>query len=212
MRFSKSTDEYERLAPVYDSLVGPFIMPIRREVCRIARANRFESILDICCGTGQQAIMLARSGFHVTGIDLSAAMIEVARAKSPQQVKYYLEDAANLHFEDNAFDCAIISFALHEKDPVTRGRIMREAQRVLANDGQIVIVDYMAPRSYTARIGSKLIGMVEWLAGVEHYTNFKHYMQQGATAALLREHRLAPIRVVGYHLGAIALIQAKWPA
>ncbi|MBH5317017.1 methyltransferase domain-containing protein [Paenibacillus sp. GSMTC-2017] len=46
-----------------------------------------ESVVDLGCGTGSLSIPLARSGFHVYGIDLSADMLAIARSKwdeSPQ--------------------------------------------------------------------------------------------------------------------------------
>lgn len=210
MRFFRSEDEYEHMAPFYDAIVDPFLNPVRREICRIARAERFESILDLCCGTGRQAIMLARSGFSVTGVDLSPAMLEVARKKSTKGLNFYLEDAANLHFKSNFFDCVMISFALHEKEPHIRNEIMKEARRVLAGDGRMIIVDYLAPFSRKSSLGLKLIAMAEWLAGRRHYANFKSYVESGATDRLLLYHNLEPVRAQRYLLDSTALIEAKW--
>lgn len=54
-------------------------------------------ILDVCCGTGTVAELLAEKGFKVTGFDLSAPMIESATAKEEQQqlgIRYFVADAA----------------------------------------------------------------------------------------------------------------------
>lgn len=132
MRFLPSSDEYQWIAPFYDPMISPFMLPIRREVCRLAQAHDFKNILDLCSGTGEQCILLDRRGFRVTGVDLSPAMIAVARRKSPERIKYYQEDAANLPFKEGSFDCVTSTLALHEKDFQTRRRILGEARRVLA--------------------------------------------------------------------------------
>src|SRR3970040_3105123 len=49
-------------------------------------------LLDLCCGTGQLAKVLADQGFRVTGVDGSAAMLEFARANAPGG-KFVLADA-----------------------------------------------------------------------------------------------------------------------
>ena len=84
------TQYYGQFATVYDQLMED--MPYA-EWLGFARASwsRYgmpESVADLGCGTGSLAIPLARSGFHVYGIDLSADMLTVARSKwdeTPQQ-------------------------------------------------------------------------------------------------------------------------------
>lgn len=84
------THAYGQFATVYDQLMED--MPYA-EWLGFARASweRYgmpESVVDLGCGTGSLAIPLARSGFHVYGIDLSSDMLTVARSKwdeTPQQ-------------------------------------------------------------------------------------------------------------------------------
>jgi SAM-dependent methyltransferase len=44
--------------------------------------SRGEAVLELACGTGRVALRLARAGVQVVGLDLSSAMLEVAREKS----------------------------------------------------------------------------------------------------------------------------------
>ena len=44
--------------------------------------NNIHAILDLGCGTGNHAIPLARRGYKVTGVDLSANMLEKAQQKT----------------------------------------------------------------------------------------------------------------------------------
>jgi demethylmenaquinone methyltransferase/2-methoxy-6-polyprenyl-1,4-benzoquinol methylase len=205
----KSSDEYKNIAPLYDVVLGSSLLTIRKEVCRIARRRRFRNIVDICCGTGQQCIMLNELGFKVTGIDLSPGMIEVARRKSPKDIRYYVEDGTALHFDDHVFDCAILSFSLHEKDETIRGRIIEEALRVLTPDGRMILVDYLTPRHFRSAMASVFINVVERLAGKSHHRSYKRFMRAGALESLVAHHRLTATHTRKYHLGATALMEVE---
>ncbi|OBR65077.1 methyltransferase type 12 [Paenibacillus oryzae] len=81
---------YGQFALVYDQLMEdmPYAdwLGFARECW--SRYGMPASVADLGCGTGSLAIPLARSGFHVYGIDLSSEMLSVARSKwdeSPQQ-------------------------------------------------------------------------------------------------------------------------------
>lgn len=59
-----------RLLSVLDRLLPDELVPGKR-------------VLDLCCGTGQLVVALTRRGYEVTGIAVSAAMIERARRNAP---------------------------------------------------------------------------------------------------------------------------------
>ncbi|MCR2803794.1 class I SAM-dependent DNA methyltransferase [Paenibacillus soyae] len=84
------TQSYGQFALVYDQLMEdmPYAdwLGFAREAW--SRYGIPASVVDLGCGTGSLAIPLARSGFHVYGIDLSSDMLSVARSKwdeTPQQ-------------------------------------------------------------------------------------------------------------------------------
>jgi len=69
------------------------------------------SILNIGCGTGREAFALHAMGFRVTGIDISAAAIEIARASAADQemrIDFLVTDGISLPFEDAAFDAVLL--------------------------------------------------------------------------------------------------------
>ena len=71
-----------------------------------------ERLLDVCCGTGTVAELLAQSDYQVTGFDLSAPMIEVARQKEAENgygIEYFVQDAAELNL-GKTFDGAYSFF------------------------------------------------------------------------------------------------------
>jgi 2-polyprenyl-3-methyl-5-hydroxy-6-metoxy-1,4-benzoquinol methylase len=68
---------HPRLAPLYDAFDG------RRDdltaYLDIARELAADRVLDVGCGTGSMAVLLARAGRTVVGVDPAAASLEVAR-------------------------------------------------------------------------------------------------------------------------------------
>jgi ubiquinone/menaquinone biosynthesis C-methylase UbiE len=67
-------------------------------------------ILDVGTGTGRAALLLARAGAKVTGIDPSEPMLEVARARAVEQriaITFRLGDAQALEFPDRSFDATV---------------------------------------------------------------------------------------------------------
>lgn len=82
-------------------------------------------ILDLCCGSGRHAALLAAAGYTVTGVDNSAAALERARALAPDGVRLITLDMRSLSQLDDAFDGAINmwqSFGYY--DDVENGRVL----------------------------------------------------------------------------------------
>jgi 2-polyprenyl-3-methyl-5-hydroxy-6-metoxy-1,4-benzoquinol methylase len=70
------------------------------------------TILDVACGTGTVAELLNERGYDVTGVDLSAPMVEVARRKAETNgldIDYYVQDVAELNIPGK-YDLAISLF------------------------------------------------------------------------------------------------------
>jgi len=97
-------------------------------------------VLDIGCGTGNYALLLARKGLRVTGLDISSSMLARARDKA-EEAHLALElvqgDATALPFGDNSFD-AVLSVSAMEFVPDLK-TAMKEAFRVLKPGGRMVI-------------------------------------------------------------------------
>lgn len=87
--------EDPRLASIYDALD-----PDRSDLdayLAIARELGAGSVLDVGCGTGVFALLLASAGVAVTGVDPASASLDVARAKpGAEQVRWLHGDAARL--------------------------------------------------------------------------------------------------------------------
>lgn len=80
---SQSKDERQFYAQTYDASVPdwPGEIDFYRERAAEIK-SRGGAVLEVACGTGRVAIRLAQDGVYVVGLDLSPAMLEVARQKS----------------------------------------------------------------------------------------------------------------------------------
>ena len=156
-------------APFYDFAVAP-ASRIRDRVVEFVDAPAGAKILDVATGTGKQAFAFAKRGHHVTGIDLSEAMLKVARRKNKyNNLKLQSADATNLPFEADSFDVASVSFALHEMPLSVREKVLCEMVRVVKPAGTVVVIDFGLPEN---KIGRFLIyNFVRAFEG-DHYVKF----------------------------------------
>jgi len=176
-------EEYQYSAKFYDRLLSPFIRAIRIRVLSLVKKYHYQSILDVCCGTGDQLKLLKKHGFNGEGIDISDAMLSVTK-KGEYPVDCFHQDATQMQYEEAKFDLVMTSFALHEKDHAAAHKIVREMLRVTAEGKDILIVDYELGEK-TSSVSKMLIYFIEWLAGREHFRNFKSYIKKGGLPELL---------------------------
>lgn len=116
-------------------------------------------VLDVGCGTGALAAALAERGAKVWGIDPSAEMLAVARARVPRGVGLKLARAEALPFTDGWFDAVVFSLVVHL---VERLRALAEARRVLAPGGRAVVLTFDPVhfgRSYLGRYFPSIEGI-----------------------------------------------------
>jgi ubiquinone/menaquinone biosynthesis C-methylase UbiE len=136
---------YAAFAHFYDFVVLPF-RHLRRKVAALVEANATSRVLDVATGTGAQAREFARTAGEVVGIDLSDAMLRVARKKSrASNLRFQRADATELPFNDSTFDIACISFALHEMPAPIRTRAIAEMARVTKTRGIVIVIDHGRP-------------------------------------------------------------------
>jgi len=200
--------EYEYSAKFYDPILFPFIRPIRNKVIALVKKYQYRSILDVCCGTGDQLKLLNQHGFTGEGIDLSDAMLSVA-GEGEHKANCIHQDATQMHYEDAKFDLVMTAFSLHEKSHASARKIVEEMVRVTSEGGDILIVDYELSEK-TSALSKILIYFIEWLAGGEHYRNFKSFLKKGGLPELLSGITLTEVRryYFGQH-GIVLLLLRK---
>jgi MPBQ/MSBQ methyltransferase len=117
-----------------------------RELARLAAIKPGELVLDVGCGVGGPARLLAAEhGARVRAIDLSADFIAIARAlskKSGIAVEFETANALQLPFGDGSFDLVWTQHAsMNIADKTT---LYREMRRVLRPGGRLVFHDLLA--------------------------------------------------------------------
>ncbi|MCR4438292.1 MAG: methyltransferase domain-containing protein [bacterium] len=136
---------FERLGVRY--LDYRFTQGTEQEVTFLTEQLRLhpdERILDLACGAGRHSIELARRGFRPVGVDLSARMLQVARACARQhdaKVHLVRADARALPFAGNfdvAFSLCEGAFGILESDADNR-RVLSEVHRALRPGGRFLL-------------------------------------------------------------------------
>ncbi len=167
------------VAKLYDFLLYPFLNKIRKKTAKIIIQLNPKSVIDICCGTGNQLEYLKNTDIKLTGIDLSPAMLKVAK-----HIDCYEQDARDIQFPDKSFDLVMIQLALHEKSFEDQKMIIDEASRITRNNGHLLIVDYEINEK-TKPSSRYIINAIEFLAGKEHFRNFREYHKNECTNKLI---------------------------
>jgi SAM-dependent methyltransferase len=124
---------------------GPFLVPLREAGVR--------TILELGCGTGNDAARLAGEGYSVTAVDLSGEAITQARARFGSMVRFAVADIAQrLPFTDGGFDAVMSNVAMHMfPDGVTRA-LFAEVRRLVRPGGLFLFhVNALADRPLRAR-------------------------------------------------------------
>jgi ubiquinone/menaquinone biosynthesis C-methylase UbiE len=102
-------------------------------------------ILDIGCGDGSLVRFFAKTGAHATGVDISADVLARARAAQPVADESFTEARGeSLPFPDASFDIAVYFNALHHVPVAVQAKALREAARVLAPGGTLLVVEPLA--------------------------------------------------------------------
>ncbi len=104
------------VTPYYDALMAG--VPYRHWVDYLERLWKLHerhprTILDLACGTGTVARMLALRGYEVAGVDLSPGMLQVARQKAEAAgltIDFYEQDAAELALGEQRFESVVCLF------------------------------------------------------------------------------------------------------
>ncbi|MFC5463281.1 demethylmenaquinone methyltransferase [Lederbergia graminis] len=122
----------------------------RKETMKKMDVQPGQKALDICCGTGDWTIALAKavgSSGTVIGLDFSNNMLKIAQEKVSheklEQIELIQGNAMELPFDDNSFDYVTIGFGLRNVPDYMQ--VLREMQRVLKPGGMAVCLETSQP-------------------------------------------------------------------
>ena len=136
---------YARWAPIYDAVCGPVMVKGRRAAAAAARAIGGK-ILEVGVGTGLSFDDYDTST-EITGIDMSAPMLEKARAKMtsgkyPFVKAVHQMDAHQMTFADATFDCVVAQFVITLV--ANPEQVLSECHRVVKPGGRIIFARLQA--------------------------------------------------------------------
>lgn len=152
---------FNRIAPVYDSLNDWLSLAQHRIWKQMAikwsNASPGNTCLDLCCGSGDLAIMLARqvgTTGKVFGVDFSSAQLAKASERlannyPPLSITWIEADALALPFGENHFDCATMGYGLRNVTNIPL--CLKELHRVLKPGAKAAILDFHRPSNPTLR-------------------------------------------------------------
>ncbi len=139
-------DQFTRQAAPFAAAAAIRNEEALNRIVQWAGAGPDDTVLDVACGPGLLACAFARVAKHATGLDMTPAMLELARKTQQEQglnnVSWQQGDVYSLPFPEAQFSIVSSRFAFHHlQDPLNA---LKEMKRVCKPGGRIVVAD-MAP-------------------------------------------------------------------
>lgn len=125
----------------------------RKTAVRFANIHTGQSVLDLCCGTGDFCTCIAEAvgpTGKVVGLDFVQPMLTIAedklqsntsRTRAP--ITYIHGDAMDLPFPEHSFDVITVSFGIRNVDDISQ--VFNEVSRVLKPGGTFVVLEFGQP-------------------------------------------------------------------
>lgn len=218
-------DLFTRVALHYDQMNNLISLGTqkcwRKKFLKELKVAPGEFALDLCCGTGDITIALAKqvgpSG-NVIGLDFNQEMLDLAEQKIRQQdlqkeIQLKQGDAMELPYPDQSFDIVTIGFGL--RNVPDANQVLKEIYRVLKPTGKVGVLETSQPTNPLVKLGwksyfklfpsfAKLLG-----ANVSDYQYLSHTTAKFVSAehlkAMLIKNGFKNVHVDKLNLGAGAI-------
>ncbi|MDP3151007.1 MAG: class I SAM-dependent methyltransferase [Ignavibacteria bacterium] len=161
----------------YDKFIAPNQDTLFGQIKNLIEPN--SSIIDVGCGTGRFSFSVSDKCKSVMGIDLSMRNIERANSilsEHPNdKISFQHKNISEITSGGKEhFDYAVMTYVIHEVDEEKRVNLLKEIAQVA---DKIILGDYLVPKP--KGFWSGLNEIVEFVAGSEHYRNYKNYTANG---------------------------------
>ncbi len=169
----------------------------RRAVSRL-RPKNGETILDLCCGTGDSTreIQQFAPKCRVIGADFAFPML--SRAKSKNLPHLTAADALQMPFPDATFDAVFVAFGARNFEDTRAG--IKEIARVLKPGGRLCILEFMRPTSLLVQRAFGAFNFVLAPLGrvVSHHNSAYNYLPQSIGGFYTRREFETLLRQCGF--------------
>jgi len=181
----KTKYDFDDISARYDRCNHLFSFGIdhlwRRHLVKSINAHPRQHVLDLCCGTGDVVFSFLKHGSvgHVTGLDISEPMIDLAQEKQirfcgnswmrNKTLSWKVADAAQTGLESNTFDFVTCAFGI--RNIPDRIAALIEMYRVLKPTGRLYILEFSLPGNpllrvpYQFYLGRVMPLLGKWIVG-----------------------------------------------
>jgi phosphatidylethanolamine/phosphatidyl-N-methylethanolamine N-methyltransferase len=185
---------YENLSSVYDLTFGPLLHPGRLFAKDRMELKPGDRLLEVGVGTGIN-LSLYPSSCHVTGIDVSAPMLEKAyervTKKGMKNIRLAEMDATSLTFPDNSFDVVYAPYLVSVvPDPIP---VVREMRRVCRPGGRIIILNHFLSTNPFVRAVERTISPLTLYVGFKADLDLPTFLEQAELKPISIEKVSLPI-------------------
>ncbi len=159
---------YDFLSDYYD-LAIKITMPekkFRNRLVDFVNPRGDEKIIEFGFGTAQNIIIL-KQRFHncnIHGVDIDPKIKTIAEYKLNKagiEAPLFLYDGNKLPFEDNSFDKVYSSLVFHQLDMITKLKCLREINRILKSNGELIIGDWGKAKTKWMRFSFYLVQLLD---------------------------------------------------
>lgn len=149
---------YRRYSQSYDFYFGAVFQPGRKAVIELMDCQPGETVLEVGVGTGL-SLSLYPKNVQVTGIDVSAEMLQKARLRKQREglknVELFEMDAEDMTFPDHSFD-KVVAMYVATVVPNPK-KLVAQIQRVCKPQGEIFIINHFHSTNPIISRAEKLI-------------------------------------------------------
>jgi len=136
-------DQFTRQAQPFAASTTIRNQAVLDRILEMAGPQPEDTVLDVACGPGLLACAVAQRVRHVTGCDLTPAMLEQAKIVQQENgltnVKWEIGDATALPYGDGEFSLVTTRFTFHHfLDPLAA---LKEMRRVCCPGGRVLVTD-----------------------------------------------------------------------
>jgi SAM-dependent methyltransferase len=177
----------------YDKFIAPNQDRLFSEINKIIEPN--SNVIDVGCGTGRFSFSAADKVQKIVGIDLSKKNIDKANQTLSKnqniKISFLHTNLSNLISQNFHFDYAVMTYVIHEVHPENRIILLKEMAQIA---DKIIIGDYLVP--VNKGFWSVINEVVEFLAGKDHYNNFKNFSANGGLYGLVDKAELQVVQEI----------------